>query len=200
MEPPSWVCRKVAEVHPQARLAWDGDLGKYGLIQLYSKRDASATFREPWNSRGPIFSKSGRPAPDWDLLSRIPIYLIELNWQDVHSGKIVQIVKRWVRPIAARIHESALEKGKATESKVQDMEGELAAKIYKEGQANGAGAPIEARKFYKKPRNSLRREAGELDFTKKHLPVAPPGGWKKYLDRDSKMDKGLEHESGATQG
>jgi hypothetical protein len=197
MEPPSEICRKLAEVHPQARIGWDGELGKYALIQLYHQKDAATTLKEPWNARGPIYGKNGKPAPDWDHFSRVPIYLLELSPSDVHSGKIVEIVKRWMRPIATRMRETAIEKGKEVEQKAQEMSDGIASKIYRDGQRDGAGAPIVAKKFVELSKNSLRYHAGELDFTEKLLPPAPPGGWKKHLDQDSKMEKGLSDESGS---
>ena len=62
MHPPAWVCRELAHIHPQARLAWlgkpakgDDDLnaGTFCVVQLYHRRDAGTpdepkTMRDFW--------------------------------------------------------------------------------------------------------------------------------------------------------
>lgn len=109
MEPPKQVCRALAEMHPQLRLAWEGkprqseddlNAGNFAIVQLFHRRDCGTpdlplTFREFWEvgpvmddsgevslgrvTRGPIFSKKGTHTPDWDPKVRSPILIVALN-------------------------------------------------------------------------------------------------------------------------
>ena len=104
MHPPSWVCRRLHQLHPQLRLAWAGrqrqhddelNPGSFALVQLYHVQDTGrvdnpTTFRLLWDvdplvgedgettmvkaDRGPVFSKNGTTHRDWDNLSRAVSY------------------------------------------------------------------------------------------------------------------------------
>ena len=109
MHPPGWVCRRLAELHPQLRLGWAGrqrqnddelNPGSFALVQLYHKQDTGSvddptTFRLLWDvdpvvdehgettivrkERGPIFNKNGGTRRDWDSLSRVPVFVATLD-------------------------------------------------------------------------------------------------------------------------
>ena len=113
--------------------------GDFALIQLYHISDVGdlndpSTFRTLWNvqptldengdtrfekiDRGPIFNKRGGTTRDWDPLFRVPIFVATLNEEfgvsveDILTGRIVEHIKRWMRPIVQRVTESAVEQGK----------------------------------------------------------------------------------------
>ena len=109
MHPPGWVCRRLAELHPQLRLGWAGrqrqsedelNPGSFALVQLYHKQDTGtledpSTFRLLWDvdpvvnehgettvvkkERGPIFNKNGGGRRDWDSLFRVPVFVAALD-------------------------------------------------------------------------------------------------------------------------
>lgn len=126
MHAPEWITEEIYRVHKDARLAWFGqdregpeeDLnkGKFALVQLYHWRDAAETFYgDPWGDRGPIF---GRP---YDRLQRVPIMLTLIDPEDVFSGKVVAMLKRWCTPIRERVMLAAREKGAEYQSQVNDL-------------------------------------------------------------------------------
>ena len=145
MEAPRHVTEALYRVHKQARLGWVGrekgspeelNPGSFALIQLYHARDASKTYYgDLWNDRGPI---SGRP---YDRLQRIPILLHLVSSEDVFSGKIVEIVRRWVEPIGKRMMDSARQRGKDYQSELDNMAGEMGSRMYWDAH-NGGSATI----------------------------------------------------------
>jgi hypothetical protein len=167
-------------------LGWDGEGRTFGLLQLYHRRDADTTYREPWINQGPTFSKSGRPGfRDWDFWSRRPFYIIDIAPRDVQSGKVIGLVKRWARPIAARYHESFIEKERNTLNSIESIGYEVGNRIYREGARSGAGAPILAKKFHEQTANMARHLEHDDDaFIESRLPQAPPGGWEKHKEAD----------------
>lgn len=197
MEAPSYICRKVAEEHKWARIGWMGrdrlpgefevmNPGQFALVQLYHTRDygreGELTFREPWKKQWPIQGKDGG-RPDWDPLTRHPVVVATLSKEDVFSGKIIAMVREMSKSIVKRIYEANLTLGRELDCRVQDMCDDIGDRIYKEGQRDGSGAPIVAKKFIKPSLNKLKYEAGELDFKKDFLPPPPPGGWDKHLNK-----------------
>ena len=109
MHAPSWVCRRLHDLHPQLRLAWAGkdksydcelNPGSFALVQLYhisdtGKSDDLTTYRMLWNSesyqgedgevrtrkveRGPIYNKNGGCSRDWDPAFRVPVFVATLD-------------------------------------------------------------------------------------------------------------------------
>lgn len=190
MEAPAFVCRSLTGFHPKLRLGWDGKSQAFGLLQIFHHHDAERSFREEW-SHGPVFSRTGRPRADWDLLSHVPIYLIRLTQRDIGFdpniqgwGKLLKLVKRWARPIGARVYNKAMEKGHAIENFVDAMSIDMADRIYRSGQRSGVGAPIVAKKFIEPTLNQARRNVGGLTFEESQLPPPPPGGWEKAKAAD----------------
>ena len=183
--PPVDICRRLARFHPQLRLGWDGENQTFGLIQLYHRRDAKLTYREFWDNRGPTFSKTGRPIRDWDFWARKPVYLIDISPGDVCGGEVIGLVKRWARPIASRFHESLVESKKDNLRAIDAMGYDAGNRIFKEGQRDGSGAPILAKKFHEPTVNMVKyRNFDEGEYIESKLPAAPPGGWQKHIDKD----------------
>jgi hypothetical protein len=167
-------------------LGWDGEAKRFGLIQLYHRRDSEKTFREPWGRRGPIFSKTGRPSPDWDHWSRLPIYVIDVSIEDVQSGAVLALVRRWLRPIAARMRETAQERANSFQTKVDEMGDRMGDEIYALGQRHDSITNNVARKHMEAPTENRRRyDNGELDLSESQMRLPePPGGWDKHMDAD----------------
>lgn len=191
MEAPSSICRALAEFHPKLRLGWDGEAKAFGLIQIFHRHDFAQSFREEWG-HGPVFSRKGRPSPDWDLLSHVPVYLIKLDTKSVGFdphiqgwGKLLKLVKRWARPIAARVYNKAKAKGRYVENFVDAMGRDMGDKVfYRSNHGDmGAGSPIVARKHIDKRAEHARRVGGKT-FEESQLPPAPKGGWDKALAAD----------------
>jgi hypothetical protein len=183
---PPHVCRALSEFHPQLRLGWDGELGKFGLIQLYARRAAAQTFRHRWNIdsfNGPVFSRSGRVTPDWDPWTRTPIYLIDVDPADVHSGAIVQMAKRWARPIVARMYKDAKQRARQTETDMEAMGREMGHDLYRGSQSSSERGPVVAKKFVTPDPSLQRYRDGGLDFSEPRF-VTPPGGVEKHLEAD----------------
>lgn len=191
MEAPSHVCKALAEFHPRLRIGWDGESRAFGLIRLLHSVDFARTLREHWD-HGPVFSRKGRPRPDWDLISFHPIYLIRLTEKDIGFdplvegwGRLLKLAKRWyLRPIAARVHESKTEQARIQDSFIADVADDMAARVFRDGQRSGVGAPIVAKKFINPTANQVRNRAGGFNNTERFLPRAPTGGWQNHLDRD----------------
>jgi len=184
MQPPRHICRDLARIHPLLRLGWDGTADKFGLIMVTRSRLAKRTFYEYWRGRGPVFSKTGRPRADWDALGQIPMYLIDVDVEDVFSGRICRMAKQWMRPFAARYVESATQAGRDIESNIEEMGHDAGLRLYHEGQKNGAGAPIVAKKFIKPSDNQMNIRNGAFDQSKRFLPDKMPEGWKKQIEMD----------------
>jgi hypothetical protein len=122
MEPPVSVLEAVQKIHKHARIGWVGkpksspedlNAGYWALIQLYSQRDSRHTMLEPWNERGPIY---GKP---FDRLSRIPIYVIDVQKDDIYD--LPFLLKRWITPIKDRVTQSEIEKGKGVEKEMSEL-------------------------------------------------------------------------------
>lgn len=156
MHPPAWVLKRLQELHPQVRLGWVGEdrkgpdddinKGHFALIQLYHSRDASRTyFGDSWNARGPIF---GKP---FDPLQREPRYLMDVSKGDVCQGRVIEMLKRWMRPMRERFMESAVQKGRDYASQVSDQAGQMGSEMYWRAQQTSATRPEPlAKKFLTK--------------------------------------------------
>jgi len=107
MEAPPFVCRELARVAPNLRLAWAGtfskdelNAGSYALVELYPRSvygpdSKPHIFQDSWAvatgwdkygktemkriDRGPVFNKKGGLKPDWDLLAQVPVYKVNLT-------------------------------------------------------------------------------------------------------------------------
>jgi hypothetical protein len=152
MHAPEWVCNELYRLHPQVRLGWVGqdrsgpddelNKGKFALIQLYAVRDSERTyFGDAWNDRGPIFGKT------YDRLFRIPRILELIEPEDVFSGKIVMLLKRWMTPIKNRVTDSRREKGRKYKAQLDDLAGAMGEELYWKGQHATSRPPVVANKF-----------------------------------------------------
>lgn len=183
--PPQDICRQLAAFHPQLRLGWDSEHHRFGLVQLYNRRAAKTTFRDRWGSRGTLFSKTGRPAPDWDAWSRVPMYIIDIPPRDVFSGKVLKDVKHWVRPVYARVYKSAMEERREVLRKIDAIGHEAGGEIYRESQARGQTYNI-AKKHIDPSNRYKRYKHGSMveDLADRAIPPAPEGGYDKHVAAD----------------
>lgn len=129
MEAPDWVCKEVERINPLARLAWAGEArtsnkealnkGSFAIIDLYPKRMADVTFKTLWGDRGPIFGSS------YDPLQRVPVWIDNVSPEDVHSGKVVAIIKRFCTDIQERLNRTWQEEQESQRRDRREMAGEI---------------------------------------------------------------------------
>jgi hypothetical protein len=165
MHPPEFVLRKVQELHPQARIGWLGaerkdaddlNAGTFVLLQLYHARDASNTYLEHWNDKGPVY---GKP---YDRLSRVPVWVKNYSKEDVFSGKIIADIRTMVETtVKERYVKSALEKGAEQAAKMKDLAGAAGEYVWKRSQKRDNAMP-NARKFIPKQQMEIKRSADDL--------------------------------------
>lgn len=164
MEPPSFVCKAIYDMHKRVRLAWHGPTETFALIQFMHETDvgrpgAESTAYEFWATtcrlregriistvridRGPIFNRRGRTTPDWNWSGYHPIFIADLgeyhidNYK-VFGGGIIPIMRRWLAPLKKRLVESRVEAGRQLQSNAEDIAGE--ATDYLWSQANNSDA------------------------------------------------------------
>jgi hypothetical protein len=76
-------------------------------------------------SRGPIFTRSGRPGCDWDPITQVPVYVAKLedyglDGYAVNAGAILPLVRTWQTSLKARVQEAANRKGKELKRAADD--------------------------------------------------------------------------------
>lgn len=147
--------------------------GSFALVQLYHVSDIRdvddpSTFRLTWDldpvqtddgktqlrrvDRGPVFAKDGTTRRDWDSAFRVPIFVATLDEEygfsldDVVSGRFLEQVKQWLRPIEARLREAAEVRGKALETRADDVAGEIADATWFEAKKHTSSGKIMANK------------------------------------------------------
>ena len=184
MEAPPFVCQKLAEHHPGLRLGWDGEKDKFGLLMIFRKRLATKVYYEYWNWRGPVFDKRGRPRPDWDSVVKTPMYLSDLTPEDVYSGRVLWLARQWTRPLLAEYYRDCRKKGQDLESFADDVAHQAGLDLYREGQRDGSGAPIVAKKFIEPTVNQTKLRDGGFDFQNKFVTEAPGGSWDRWANED----------------
>jgi hypothetical protein len=121
------------------------------------------------------------------------MYLIDVTPEDVFSGRICRMAKQWMRPFAARHLEAARQAGRDAESHIEAMGHDAGLRLYCEGQKDGAGAPIVAKKFIERTPNQINTESGRFDQSDRFMPDRLPKGWKEQLA----MDEGDPHDLGS---
>jgi hypothetical protein len=105
MEAPAWLCKKVFEIAPYARLGWAGEPSKdpnilnpggFAIIELARAHEVGSLDepripQELWKvttranrhgqaircriDRGPIFNRWGGTTPDYDALNYVPVFV-----------------------------------------------------------------------------------------------------------------------------
>lgn len=151
MYPPAWVCKKIEEVHPWARLGWQGrerktadelNAGQFVVLQLYHQRDAKRTLLHPWNDQGPIFGSR------FDPLQRVPIMVKSVTNEDVFSGRVLDLLKEWITPLKQRIDETEAETSRDLDRKYSDMAREHVSHLHHAAMKTGATRPKPVAKKY----------------------------------------------------
>ena len=176
MEAPAWVCKKLAEVDPNARIGFDGK--NFALVKLYRSRDLEKKFiADPdyWRSRGPVFNKEGGIQPDWDLIERVPCAVSVMNADSVFSGTVIDLLKNWTQDIRDVQRDELLRQAKEYEEVLQKDAEQMTdfaewhhRHAYKIGEQTSN--PIVAKKFLPKvektepPVNRYMAELRNLEF------------------------------------
>jgi len=156
MSIPKWVCEKLAEVDPNARIGFDGKY--YSLIKLYRSRDLEKKFiAEPdyWNGRGPIYNIKGGTSPVWDLTERTQCEVTTMNPVTVVSGACIDMLKSWIQDVRDVQRDELLKNAKEYEEVLQNNAEQMTdyaqwhhRHAYKIGEVTGN--PITANKFHDK--------------------------------------------------
>lgn len=151
MHPPKHILDKLQEMHKWVRIGWlasprqgpeDLNAGYFSLLQLYHKRDADVTFLVPWEDRGPVYGK------EYDRLTRVPIWLANITKEEMFSGDVIDMLKRWMIPMSKRKTDSEIAKGKEVTSAIKDIARDKADYLmWKARETSGEGAPVIANKF-----------------------------------------------------
>lgn len=161
MHPPSWVVDSIVNLHPKKllRLGWVGEYmkeddesqddelnrGSFVLIQLFHKRDAAtkatAFSWSDYPNRGSIYG------PDFDRLMREPVPIAYFSKMDVCQGRIIPIVKEWMRPLRERMIEDKTTKGRQMNTAMADMVGSAGDRMYWHAQRSPHRGKIIANKF-----------------------------------------------------
>jgi hypothetical protein len=121
------------------------DPGDFALVELYNQTEVGSldhprVIRELWDvsvhadqfgkplmrkvDRGTVFSRTGRPHPDWDH-SKVPVLVARFsdfgisNFR-VYHGYCLNVIKSWTTPIKQRIMKSVKEQGKELTRKADD--------------------------------------------------------------------------------
>lgn len=183
MHPPSWVCQTLHRIHPKLRLAWHGrekteladiNAGSFALIQLFPSAIVGPLsdpniFSELWEvsprmvggrmqmvkvDRGPIFNRHGTTTRDYDPITEVPVYLIDLNGLGfdkyrVCNGDFLVYLPRWMTPAKKRMKESLEAKYKQQKSELKDVSGEAADFLWHQANKTGATSPVVPWEFAK---------------------------------------------------
>jgi len=142
--------------------------------------------RKVW--RGPIFSANGSTKPDWDPLFRIPIFVMTvdeayqdeqgrpLHEHDMYSGRVIEVVKYFLKRIEDRVMDSAVQKGEALDSHMEDMSDEMGDYLWREANQSYQTHVNMAKKHIQKRdlRDLHEYEAGKRSLKDIHLPPKPP--------------------------
>jgi hypothetical protein len=153
---PAWVCRKIADIDPNARIGFDGV--NFALIKLYRTRDIEKKFiAEPdyWKSRGPIYDTKGGTQLDYDPIERTPCAVSIMNADCITSGQVIDMLKEWTQDVRDVQRDELLKQSKEYEEMLQGRSEELVDHMewhdrhsYKIGEVGSS--PIKARKFVDK--------------------------------------------------
>lgn len=189
MEAPAWLCKKIFEIAPYVRLAWAGERSKdprelnpggFAIIELVDQvkvgsLDEPKIPQELWHvttrsdrfgkatrariDRGPIFARDGSLTPDWDLCSKVPVYVgrfkdYEIPWERpkpgepypkftnemIYHGACLPLIHRWETSAKARIKADQQEKAKEIREKLADISGDGADRLWSMANQTGAAS------------------------------------------------------------
>ena len=150
MIPPEWVCKKIEQVHPNARLGWVGEdrespddelnKGAFAIVQLFSPRAATRMICEEWNTQGPLYGSR------FDKLAFTPVWITNISKQDVFSGKVIALLSRWITPVQERLDEVNVQRGRDYESFIDDVSHEMGTELYKNAQKSSSTCRTVAKK------------------------------------------------------
>lgn len=129
---PEWVCRELERINPRVRLGWagrepkDGELnaGTFMLLELVQSRRRNATFRTAWDDRGPIYGSA------FDRLMMVPLMVYDIAPEDVFSGAVVSLLRRWMTPIKPRLEQTEKQQRAETRAEIREMAEAAGSEMY----------------------------------------------------------------------
>jgi hypothetical protein len=144
----------LRELCPDARWAWYGkpkhgeseelNRGQFALLQLYRRHEASGALYEQWGDKGPIF---GAP---FDRDRYEPLWLANFTPEDVFALRFVPVVRRWMRPLRARLVESAQQRGLDYENEIKQLAGRIGDEMWWRSQRSTDTPIVVPKKFLTK--------------------------------------------------
>lgn len=171
MHAPPSACRALYDLHKHLRLAWFGPGQCFAVVQLYHVRDAGTpdfphTYREFWGTtmamdeenggfvpvkadRGPIFNRQGGTTPDWDVLTRVPIFCMTLNGEyaypddspistyDVFSKKFLIAIRHNLTDVRQRVTQQRKQHARAMENHAEALGSEMGDFLWREANKTG---------------------------------------------------------------
>jgi hypothetical protein len=131
---------------------------------------------------------------DWDNWQRKPIYLIDLTPESVFSGRVLREVKRWARPVAARVHETAQEEADRVDDAADELYKSAWDSLEYRMRSDNAGARNIAKKHIEhSDRYLLHKSEAQPSIGQSRMPPAPPGGWARHIAMDQGDADDLAH-------
>ena len=170
MHPGPDAIMALKRLHPMARLGWFGkerksevelNPGEFALLELYPKHEVPRRIYEPGRERGPVFGES------WDHDRYEPLWLANFSPEDVQTLRFVPVVRRWMTPIHRRMYDSAKERGKAYQARIEDLAGTMGEKVWFDIQHSTSSGPCSPKKF------THHEEREPIDLTNSFMPPFP---------------------------
>jgi hypothetical protein len=173
MHAPQWVLDEIERVNPLARLGWAGEdreskdeplnKGMFAVLDLYPKRLADRTFKTLWGDRGPVFGSY------YDPLERIPVWISNIAPEDVFSGAVIGIIKRYCEDIQERLDRTWREEQEQQRKMKKELAGEVGSYMYWQSKRESNATNTLPQKFVTQEEKA--RAAGDFE---KHEEPAPP--------------------------
>ncbi len=177
MTPSSWICKALYRCNPKLRLAWHGrertencdiNAGNFALVQLFPAQVVGPLhdpniYSELWDitprlnqfgvvemtkiNRGPIFNRHGGTTRDWDPITQVPVYLIDLEGLGfdkyrVLNGEFLLYLPRWQTSAKKRLKASLEERYKDHKREINDLSREAGDYLWSRANNTGATAPV----------------------------------------------------------
>lgn len=104
--PAPHILRKIEKIDYLARIGWNPIDKCFALIEIWKKREREAKnsiigcdFPLDWK----VFGSK------WDWLSEMPIYITDITIDEMMTGRVIELLKRWTSPLKKRIREDQKE-------------------------------------------------------------------------------------------
>jgi hypothetical protein len=138
------------------------------LLELVQVRRADATFRTPWADRGPIYGSQ------FDRLTQVPLMVYDVTSEDVFSGRVVHLLRRWQTPITQRVQETWEKRRKEDRSAIRSIAEEAGKEMYWRAHRDVHRPQVVAQKFVTEKEKSILTGEWEAKRETKTAPSVAP--------------------------